>query len=100
MEHSLKTQEKLLVFLTENMKEMELELRAQSIVLEALAEKIIAVDELKDALAWARNSTAMKEFVRDKYLLLKELCPLTERVQTAEEAAGWMEFGKLNELMN
>lgn len=63
---------KLFGFLLGNMKEMEIELRAQSMVFEALATKVIGVDDLSGALASARNSVAMREMVRTKYLLLAE----------------------------
>ncbi len=60
----------LFAFLIGNMKDMELELRAQSLVFEALAEKVIAPENLREALDAARESTAMRELVREKYALL------------------------------
>jgi hypothetical protein len=58
---------KLFSFLIGNMKDMETELRAQSIVLEALASKIVDIHELGEALTLARNSQEMQKLVHDKY---------------------------------
>jgi|GEM_PF-5332730 len=74
MDHNLKKQQNLLLLITENMKEMETELRAHSIVFEALADGVIESDQIGEGLEWARNSTAMLDFVRRKYLALEKLC--------------------------
>ena len=74
MERTLRKQHQLLLLLTENMKEMETELRAHSIVLEALAEGVIGPEEIGESLAWARSSTAMLQFVKTKYLIPQKLC--------------------------
>lgn len=75
MDQHGKKRDMLLAFLMDNMKEMEMELRAQSIVLEAVAQKMIGVDDLDKALTWARGSTAMLQYVHAKYAMMDELCP-------------------------
>jgi hypothetical protein len=74
MNPALRQQQKLLVLLTQNMKEMETELRAHSIVLEALTEGVIEPSQMGEALIWARESTAMLDFVNKKYLLVEKMC--------------------------
>jgi hypothetical protein len=64
--------EKLFSFLVGNMKDMEIELRAQSMVLDALAKRVIDVDHLDQALDMARASTAMRGLVEEKYGLLAQ----------------------------
>lgn len=64
--------EKLLSFLIGNMKDMELELRAQSMVLEAIATRVVDIDHLSEALDMARNSNGMRHLVAEKYRLLAE----------------------------
>ncbi len=54
-------------FLVSNMKEMETELRAHSIVLEALEQQVITPDEIPGSLTLARQSHAMLAFVEEKY---------------------------------
>jgi hypothetical protein len=71
-------QQQLLVLLTNNMKEMETELRAHSIVLEALTEEVIEPAQIGQALTWARNSTAMLSFVADKYAAFEKLTAVTQ----------------------
>jgi hypothetical protein len=66
-------QEQLLVLLTDNMREMETELRAHSIVLEALTERVIEPEQIGEALLWARSSTAMLEFIARKYELFEKV---------------------------
>jgi len=66
-------QQQLLVLLTNNMKEMETELRAHSIVLEALTEEVIEPAQIGEALVWARRSTSMLSFMADKYAVFEKL---------------------------
>jgi hypothetical protein len=92
MDSNFKKQQNLLLLITENMKEMETELRAHSIVFEALADGVIASDQIAEGLDWARNSTAMLEFVRKKYLALEKLC--ATGTAPAENSL-WFPFGGL-----
>ena len=55
--------------LVDNMREMETELRAQSIVFEALASKVVDVQGMGEAPALARESQVMRKLVLDKYQL-------------------------------
>ncbi len=77
----------LLVSLTTNMKEMETELRAHSIVLEALTEGVIEPSQMGEALLWARNSSSMLEFMRKKYIPLEELCASNPAASSAASPA-------------
>ena len=53
--------------LVANMQLLELELRAHSILLEALKEGVIQPNEIPSSLDLARQSPAMLDFVREKY---------------------------------
>ena len=92
--------ERLLAFLLHNMKEMEIELRAQSIVFEALEEKIVGPNDLGNALISARNSTGMLEFVAEKYSLLEKLYPGPGSARTLPEFEAWGGFNKPDTLPN
>ena len=78
-------QDRIIAFLTENMKEMEIELRAQSIALDALGAGIVAVCDLQDAMRMARQSEAMLAFIERKYDELSQLLPLVEHTRSEEE---------------
>lgn len=82
----------ILRFLANNMKEMEIELRAQSIVLEAVALGIVGVDDLNRALELSRSSAAMLELVESKYSTFDLLVPI------ADQATARRELGSLIEL--
>ncbi|MGI4829463.1 MAG: hypothetical protein ACRYFU_14900 [Janthinobacterium lividum] len=60
----------LFAFLIGNMKEMETELRAHSIVFEAMANRVITAEKIGESLTMARNSTELHKLVREKYRLL------------------------------
>ncbi len=79
-------------FLTENMKEMEIELRAQSIVLDALGAGIVEVRDLQDAMRMARKSEAMLAFVERKYEELKQTLPLTGNARSDQELAKMLDL--------
>ncbi len=78
-------------FLTSNMKEMEIELRAQSIALEALGAGIVEVHDMQDALKMARSSESMLTFVEQKYHRLREILPKLEEAQSEDEVAKLLE---------
>ena len=86
-------QDQLLVLLTDNMREMETELRAHSIVLEALTERVIEPEEIGEALLWARSSTAMLDFVAKKYGLFEKLFTLHDAPGLPAEAFALAEVG-------
>ena len=59
-------------FVFETVQALELELRAHSILLEALEQKVITPDEIPGFLDIARQSPAMRGFVAEKYTRLME----------------------------
>ena len=77
--------QKTIEFLTANMKEMEIELRAQSIALDALGSGLVKPRELQDALKMARSSEAMLTYVEQKYEHLRKVLPQIEEAKTREE---------------
>jgi hypothetical protein len=79
--------DRTIAFLLGNMKEMEIELRAQSITFEALGQGIVDVRDLQDSLHMARESEAMLAFVDRKYQQLRELLPLTTDAPADDEIA-------------
>jgi len=91
--------DRTIAFLTANMKEMEIELRAQSIALDALGQGIIEISGLQDALAMARRSEAMLAFVEQKYERMREILPLVESAKTEKEIARLFESCKPAGLM-
>lgn len=95
-----KKQSTLLAFLTDNMREMETELRAQSIVLEALAQGVIGVHEMERALSWARGSTSMLKFVENKYATVGDLCSTQQDQPVTEDAVIWPEPRGVSKLPN
>jgi hypothetical protein len=85
-------QDRTIAFLMSNMKEMEIELRAQSIALDALGEGIIEISELQNALRMARTSEAMLQFVEKKYDKLKLALPGSKSTATEEEVTRLMKL--------
>ena len=81
-------------FLTSNMKEMEIELRAQSIALEALGAGLVELADMQDALRMARSSESMLTFVEQKYHRLRQLLPKIEEAKSEEEVAKLLEAEK------
>ena len=67
-------------FVTRNMKELELELRAHSMVLEAVQQGVIAPEQIGIGLQSARLSPAMLGFVEEKYRQVAERLALDERL--------------------
>ena len=82
-------QDMLITFLVENMKDMEKELRAHSIVMEALAKKVVRTDDLEKALQMARDSAAMLQFVDAKYASLDEIVAGARSLGESAEGASW-----------
>jgi len=77
--------QKTIDFLTANMKEMEIELRAQSIALDALGSGLVKPRELQDALKMARSSEAMLTYVEQKYEHLRKVLPKLEQAKSEQE---------------
>ena len=65
-------QHKAITFLLANMQEMETELRAQSITLDALSRGVVRPADIRSAMSMARSSTAMLALVNQKYRCLRE----------------------------
>lgn len=66
-----------LAFLVDNMMEMEIELRAHSILLDALVEKVITLEEVPENLQLARQAPSMLAYVGEKYRLFSKVQPGT-----------------------
>lgn len=84
-------QEMLFTFLVDNMKEMEKELRAHSIVMEALAKKVVRTEDLEQAMQWARGSAAMLQFVDAKYASLDAMTGGSRGLNDTTEVVCWPE---------
>ena len=100
MTQAASKQDLLLAFLIDNMREMETELRAHSIVLEAIALGVVPVEEMEHALTLARGSEAMLNFVRGKYASIDELCSAPMTRDVANDAGMWLERWQFPKLPN
>ena len=89
MDQTSTKQEMLLTFLVDNMKEMEKELRAHSIVMEALAKKLVRTDDLEQAMQWARGSAAMLQYVDAKYASLQAIVSDAQGLNDGTEMVCW-----------
>ncbi|MGI4830029.1 MAG: hypothetical protein ACRYFU_17795 [Janthinobacterium lividum] len=69
----MEMQKTQLAFMLANMMEMEIELRAHSILLDALVQQVITVEEIPENLQLARRAPSMLAYVGEKYRLLGKL---------------------------
>ena len=83
--------EQTIEFLAANMKEMEIELRAHSIALDAMGRGIIEPEGMRDALDMARNSEAMLDYVDEKYRRLRAILPMISEAGTDGDVAALLE---------
>ena len=78
--HLLAQYRTVMEFVTRNMKELELELRSHSIVLEAVQQGVILPEQIAGSLHSARQSATMLAYVEEKYRQVAERLALDERL--------------------